>query len=173
MTVAKNKKGDSPLFFWVAARMGVGLIFAYAGWAKLTEPSANFEASLLKYGVFTPQWIPWIARILPWLEWLTGSFLIVGYLPRLAAAGAGLLSLAFLIVLGSSRIFLEAGGTECGCFGQSGIHLSLRQIFFVDLINFAVAFRLAFLDRFPWTLHSFLLKQSPRSDDIKNTRRSS
>ena len=146
--------------FWCLARILVGLIFAYAGWAKLTEPSANFEAALLKYGVFSPRLIPWMARFLPWLEWFLGSFLMVGYVPRFAAVGASLLSLAFLVTLGSSRLFLEAGGTDCGCFGQSGLHLNLRQIFLVDLVNFAVTLRLAFLENFSWSLHSFLLKRN-------------
>jgi uncharacterized membrane protein YphA (DoxX/SURF4 family) len=153
--------------FWVLPRVGVGLVFAYAGWAKLIEPSANFEAALLKYGVFSPQWIPWLARIVPWLEWMLGSFLVVGYAPRLAAVGTSLLALTFLVTLTSSRLFLESGGSDCGCFGRSGVHLSLRQIFVVDLVSFVVALRLGFLERFPWTFHSFLVKLSEVGDDTK------
>ena len=138
----------------------MGILFAYSGWSKLTEPTANFEAALLKYGVFSPGWIPWIARILPWAEWVLGSFLVVGYVPKFSAAMTGLMTLAFLITLGSSRLFLESGGTDCGCFGKSSfIHLSVRQIFFVDLVSFAVSLRLFFLKEFPGTLHSFLVKQ--------------
>lgn len=153
--------------FWALARVLVGIVFAYAGWAKLTEPSANFEATLLKYGVFSPQWIPWLARFVPWLEWILGSFLVVGYAPRLTAMGASLLALAFLVTLTSSQLFLESGGADCGCFGRSGIHLSLRQIFVVDLISFVVGLRLCFLERFPWTFHSFLVKLRRAGDDIK------
>lgn len=164
----KIKKSD---LFWVAARILAGLVLAYAGWTKLTEPAANFEAVLLKYGIFNPGWIPWIVRILPWMEWLFGSFLIVGYAPRFAAGGASLLFLGFLATLTSSRLFLESGGSDCGCFGQSGIHLSLHQVFLIDLAGFAVSLRLAFYDRFPLTLHSFLVKPGVGGADIKETRR--
>lgn len=158
-------------FFWVLARILAGLLLAYAGWTKLTEPAANFEATLLKYGIFNPGWIPWLARVVPWMEWLLGSFLIVGYAPRAAAGGASLLFLGFLATLTSSRLFLESGGSDCGCFGERGIHLSLRQIFLIDLAGLAATLRLAFCSRFPFSLHSFLVKPEAGGADIKETRR--
>lgn len=164
-------KTSSSDLFWTFIRIFVGIIFAYAGWSKLAEPAANFEAALLKYGVFSPFWIPWLARILPWTEWLLGAFLIVGYAPRLTAWGTCLLSLGFLVSLTSSRLFLESGGTDCGCFGRSWFHLSVRQIFFVDLVNFALALRLGLIEDHPWSLHSFLLKRTGAGDDTKDTRK--
>jgi len=152
-------------FLWCLLRILVGFIFAYAGFSKLLEPSANFEAALLKYGVFSPQWIPWIARILPWLEWLGGSLLIAGYAPRATAAGISFLALCFLVTLASSNLLLESGGTDCGCFGRFGLQLSLRQIFLVDLLSLAVSLRIIFLDEFPFSLHSFLLKRTGGGDD--------
>lgn len=145
--------------FWIVLRILVGLIFAYAGISKLLEPAANFEAALLRYGVFSPQWVPLLARIVPWLEWILGVFFVVGYAPRVTAGGIGLLSLAFLVTLGSSRLFLESGSTDCGCFGQGGLHLSLHQVFLVDLASFSIALRTIFLKEFPFTLHSFLVKR--------------
>ena len=163
---------DSPVkisksvLFWFLARIFVGLIFAYAGLAKLLEPPANFEMTLLKYGVFPPFFIPWMARSLPWLEWILGSFMILGYAPRPMAAALAAFSLLFLVTLGSSNLLLAAGGSPCGCFGEGGLHLSVRQIFAVDLVNSALALRLAFLKEFPWSLHSFLLKGWGKGDDI-------
>ena len=157
------------------ARIATGLVFAYAGWIKLTEPTANFESVLLRYGIISPEWIPWIARILPWGEWLLGSFLVVGFLPRLAAFGVSLLAVLFLVTLTSTKAFLEAGGMDCGCFGRSGlIHLSVRQIFFVDLVCLVLALRISLFKDFPGSLHSFLLKGRAAADDTKKrkTRRS-
>ncbi len=144
---------------WVAARIFVGLVFAYAGFAKLLEPSANFEATLLRYGVLTPASIPWIARIVPWLEWILGGFLIAGYAPRLTSVGTAALAVSFLATLTSSKLFLESGTSDCGCFGGGGLHLSLHQIFAVDLVSLAICLRLAALKRFPMSLHSILLKE--------------
>lgn len=152
--------------FWIVARIFVGFIFAYAGLAKLLEPAANFEAVLLKYGIFAPSWIPGLARIVPWIEWFVGCFLMAGYLPRWAAASASLVALAFLVTLGSSELLLKSGGTDCGCFGQSGwLHFSLRQIFAVDLVNFVLALRLSFSTSFPFSLHGFLVKGNGGRDD--------
>jgi len=156
---------------WALARLLVGLILAYAGLSKLLEPAANFEATLLKYGVYPPSWIPWMAQVTPWAEWLLGSFLMVGYAPRLASTGTALLSLGFIVTLGSSRLFLEAGGTDCGCFGHSGLHLSLHQIFLVDLGIFLVSLRLLFLRDFPFTLDAILLKrEGPEDDKLKRSK---
>lgn len=149
----------------------MGVIFAYGGWSKLTEPVANFEATLWKYGVFPPSWIPALARIVPWLEWLLGCFLIVGYATRLAALGTGLLSLGFLITLGASPIFVEAGNTDCGCFGSAGLRLSVRQIFIVDLMALVITARLVWLKRFAGSLDGWLLKPKPRLDDTKSSQR--
>lgn len=154
--------------YWVAVRILVGFIFAYAGAAKLLEPAANFEAVLLRYGVFSPAWIPWLARTVPWFEWLMGSFLVLGYAPRLAAGAISFLALCFLVTLGSSPLFLQSGGTDCGCFGQSGfLHLTLRQIFAVDLVSFVAGLRLAFLEDPPWSFDALLVKRRGGSDDIR------
>ena len=161
------KPSGRSLLFWTFARVAVGLILAYAGLSKLMEPVANFQATLAKYGVFPLAWIPWMARTVPWFEWILGSFLIVGYAPRFASLGGALLTLSFLITLGSSRLFLESGSSDCGCFGQSGLHLSLRQIFMVDLVNFLVLLRLSRLPFHPGSLHNFLVKQNGGGDDIK------
>lgn len=144
--------------FWFAARIFVGGVIAYAGLTKLLEPSVNFEISLMRYGVFPPLWIPWIARILPWVEWILGSFFVVGYLPRLISLGIGLLSLSFLVTLGSSQMFVSSGSADCGCFGTVGFHLSVHQVFVLDLFNFVVAIRSLFLKNFPWSLESFLIE---------------
>ena len=155
-------KWNSDPKLWCVVRIFIGLIFAYGGLSKLLEPSANFEASLMKYGVFPPHWVPWIARTVPWLEWIFGSFFILGYLPSFAGIGLAFLSLSFLMTLGSSRLFLSSGDTDCGCFGAGGLHLSLHQVFLLDLLNFAASLRLIFMTDFPFSLHSLLLKESKK-----------
>ena len=150
---------------WLVVRVLVGLIFAYGGFSKLIEPAANFEAALMKYGVFSPHWIPWIARIVPWLEWILGCLFMVGYLPRFTAAGLAVLAVSFLVTLGSSRLFLSSGDTDCGCFGAAGLHLSLHQVFLLDLFSFAAVLRLFFFKTYLFSLHSLLLKEKGTGDD--------
>lgn len=159
---------EKPSLFWVWARIFVGLVLAYAGLSKLLEPSVYFEAVLLKYGVFSPKWIPWIAKIVPWIEWLLGGFLIIGYAPRITAMATLLLCLGFLVTLGSTRLILSAGGSDCGCFGHSGLHLSLRQIFVIDLLSLVFMLRIVFLKEFPLSLHALLVKRKGTVDDKKH-----
>ena len=150
---------------WLLIRVWVGLVFAYGGLTKLLEPGANFEASVLRYGVFSAGWVPWIARVVPWVEWIFGIFFILGYIPRVAAGVLCFLALSFLVTLGSSRLFLSYGESDCGCFGTTGIHLSLQQVFLLDLANFALTLRMLSLKTFRWSLHLFWLKESSNKDD--------
>ena len=152
--------------FLFLARLAAGGILAYAGWEKLTEPAAVFEAALLKYGVLSPAWVPWVSRILPWAEWLLGCFLVAGYATRLTASGAGFLFLSFLVTLTSSPLFLESGGSDCGCFGNSSFRLTVHQIFFVDLAGLGISLKLAFGPTPLRSADSFLLKWGERQADI-------
>ncbi len=159
MNVLSDKK------LWAVFRIFVGLTLAYAGFSKLLEPAINFEASLMRYGVFPPTWLPFLSHVVPWLEWILGCFFILGFRLRLTALGVCFLLLSFLVTLGSSRLFLSAGDSPCGCFGSHGLRLTLQQIFLLDLFNFAVALRTYFMKEMPFTLYSFLVKQTDEKDD--------
>ena len=63
-----------------------------------------------------------VAMILPWIEFVFGVFLIVGYAPRLSAWVLGASLVSFLTVLGSSRLVFGFSPEDCGCFGQGGVH---------------------------------------------------
>lgn len=166
MTRSNFWKGDE--LFWCLARIGVGLLFAYAGLTKLLEPAANFEAALEKYGVFSPLIIPWIVRILPWFEWIFGSFLVIGYATRLSAAMTALLSLGFLVTLASSPLFTGTTGAKCGCFGSLGPQLTIHQIFLLDLFSLGVSLRFMTPKHSVGSLDSLLLKGKIGTDDIKD-----
>ena len=158
---------------WVVLRIFVGFVLAYAGFSKLLEPAINFEASLMRYGVFPPAWIPFLSQIVPWLEWILGCFFILGYRLRLTAFGICFLSLSFLVTLGSSRLFLSAGDSPCGCFGAHGLRFTLQQVFLLDLFNFAVALRIYFMKDMPFTLYTLLVKPTGEADDKSNPKKRS
>lgn len=144
---------------WVAARIFVGFVLAYAGYSKLTEPIENFRGMLANYEVLPYALLQPVAAVTPWVELISGGFLILGYAPRWSSLAAAGLCLTFLLVLGSSDLFLNAGSKECGCFGQNGpIHLTLHQVFALDAVNFALSLRLFFLKEYPFSLDRFLRK---------------
>ena len=142
-------------FVWFILRVIVGGIFAYAGLMKLLEPVENFRAAILDYGIFSPAAASIIARVIPWVEWLGGTFLLAGYLPKQSARIISLLAFGFVILL-SISIFSGRGSEKCGCFGEHGIHFTVTQMFFLDLISCLSAWRLSKCIDFPFSLDKFL-----------------
>ena len=134
----------------LVARVIVGAVFATAGFIKLTEPIQNFQAHLEQYSFLPLTMIPIIARVVPWLEWLGGMFLLFGYMTRLSAFLLCLLSLGFILIL-SFAIFRGGGGEECGCFGKAAI-VTVRQIYLLDWLTFGLGLFLASHRRYPFTL---------------------
>ncbi len=124
---------------WIdlAARLCLGVVFVYASFHKITDPSA-FAKVIYGYGLFPAVTINVTAIVLPYLELFTGLFLILGVMPRSAAVLAEILFLAFIIAI---SVNLIRGHTfDCGCFSfnkenpdSAGIELLVR-----DLIWFAV-----------------------------------
>ena len=161
---------------WIVLRLLVGLLFAYAGFSKLLEPMENFAASLSHYDLIPAFAIVPIAWILPWVEWIAGCFLFLGYAPRQAAITLASMTFIFLIVLISTFFKDSIAGGDCGCFGGSGIHLTTKQVFVMDVINFSILLRLVFLKNFPWSLDALLksekLKPKPKFR-YKNVKRRS
>lgn len=101
----------------LAGRLVVGGIFLVAGLDKVQAPGA-FADAVRAFHLLPPELVLPAALILPWLELLVAGYLLVGFMSRLAAGGAILLLLGFVIALASS---LASGDVNhaCGCFGSS------------------------------------------------------
>ncbi len=138
---------------WLAGRIFMGTVFAYAGYTKLMAPYENFRGAIAHYEVIPYALAGPIARVMPWFELLFGVFLILGYLPRISALALSLFSLTFLLVMGASNVLFEAGGKDCGCFGEGGfIHLTVHQVFCLDILNFFLGLKLYSLKKHPLSL---------------------
>ena len=153
----QNTSSTNTEYIWFVLRIAVGFIFAYAGFMKLIEPVENFQAAIADFHVFPPFGVYWIARIVPWIELMGGTFFLLGYLPKISSAAVGTLAFAFVILLGIS-IFSGKGAESCGCFGESGIRLTRNQMFVLDLCSFFIAFKLSFRNKFPYSLHRTLTR---------------
>lgn len=150
-----NLKTDIQKMMLVFLRVAVGCIFAYAGFMKLLSPVENFEAAILDYGVFPVPAAKLLAHIIPWIEAVGGTFLALGYLPRQSAATISLLALSFIALLGFA-VLSGKGGEDCGCFGESGIHLTTSQMLALDLCSFLASLGLIRQKTFPLSLHEKL-----------------
>ena len=140
--------------FWFVVRLFLGTVFAYSGFSKLMEPMENFRGIIAQYEVIPYVFVPAIALIFPWLELIFGIFLFLGYAPRVSALVLAFFSLSFLILLGSSKLLLGSFPVSCGCFGENGIHLTVRQVFLLDLFDMAIGLKLSQIKFHPLSLDS-------------------
>ena len=142
-------------------RMFLGLVFAYSGFTKLMEPVENFQGGMAAYEIIPYAVIPFLARVIPWIEFLFGSFLILGYLPRVSALVLAVMSWSFVLLILTTRIVTGALPTDCGCFGEGSlIHLKPMQVLVMDICSTLIGIRLAFCKTHPFSLASFLKAQS-------------
>jgi uncharacterized membrane protein YphA (DoxX/SURF4 family) len=138
-------------------RMFLGLIFAYSGFTKLMEPVENFQGGMAAYEVIPYMFVPFLARVIPWVEFLFGSFLILGYLPRLSALVLAVMSWSFVLLIITTRVVTGALPEDCGCFGEGSlIHLNPLQVLIVDLCNTFIGIRLALFKPHPFSLDLLL-----------------
>ena len=113
---SKNRKWllEKPLFFWV--RLVMGGLFVLASLDKILNPFA-FAKSISNYQILPERLVNVVAIILPWIELILGSLLILGiWLP-----GAILLVNLLLAVFFTALVFNMARGlhVDCGCFTLS------------------------------------------------------
>jgi uncharacterized membrane protein YphA (DoxX/SURF4 family) len=102
----------------IAGRLGIAVIFLYAGIAKVREPWLQFAVSIESFKVVPDTWLEPIARMLPWCEIALGIALISGILARwfsLLATGM----LAWFLFIGI-RAYAKGLTVDCGCFGSGG-----------------------------------------------------
>jgi len=125
------------IFEWFA-RLSLGALFLYAGYAKLRNPFL-FEMAVDGYQLLPPTGVIVVARGLPWLEVILGLLLWSGWKLPYSAAFTTLLLGAFLTMMAITY----ARGIEaaCGCFGTSE-PISPRTLA-RDSVIFAVAVGLA------------------------------
>lgn len=137
-------------YFNVAVRLWLGGIFMTTGWIKAVEPYENFRGALSQYGLLSQAWVPLMAQTVPWIELITGLFLIVGYALPIAVRAVGLLSGTFVLLIGSSLLTGAALPAHCGCFGAL-MDTSPSQMFKLDALHLVLVFLLL---RYPSTFIS-------------------
>ena len=98
------------------ARLILGGIFIFASLDKISNPEA-FETAIGNYHVMPFGLENLLALILPWLELLSGIFIIAGIMVDGAAIMIIMMNMVFIIAL--SQALARGISIECGCFSVS------------------------------------------------------
>ena len=140
---------------WFLIRVVIGIIFVYSGLGKLVTPVAETRALFYEYALLPDFAVPWIALLFPWVEFFTGSFLVLGYLTRLAALAVAGFTFCFVALLGSEFALKGHFPLDCGCFAGSW-KLPTAAIFFMDIVNFLLTLRLVRIQNHRWSLDQWM-----------------
>jgi uncharacterized membrane protein YphA (DoxX/SURF4 family) len=132
----------------------VGALFVLAGFSKLVLPHAEVVASVQQYPVIPSALVPLIATVLPWLEVVSGTALLIGFYttPATLLVAAQLLSFILLMLV----IILRGVAIEdCGCFGNLGWHETPLQVLIRDLIMLVMLWPVVQRQRDVWSVDAW------------------
>jgi putative oxidoreductase len=132
---------------WVCllTRIYLGLVFIIASWHKIIHPEM-FALDVATYQLL-PLWaINGFALVLPWMELIAGTMLILGMRARAAALLAALMMLSFMVAL-LWTLYLGLD-MACGCFASQAAvtddpiswYTVTRDIFWLALALYVLTF---------------------------------
>ncbi len=100
---------------FIGLRIIVGGVFIFAAIPKIIEPEV-FAETVLNYQILPELLVNPVAIVLPWLELITGSFIVLGIWLEGSLIVYNLLLIAFISIL----IYNTARGLDihCGCFSH-------------------------------------------------------
>ncbi len=129
-------KPETRRYILLALRIGLGLVFLYAGVLKISDPKA-FASSVAAYRVL-PYFLNYlVASTIPWVEALCGILLITGCRIKASSGLIAAMNAMFIILLASTII--RGLDIDCGCFRQGGDKTSAWTAIGRDVIFLGVA----------------------------------
>jgi len=132
---------------WVllGSRLVVGGLFIWAGVLKIIDP-LGFGQSIENYRFFPHGLAFIIAIVLPWVEVLSGLFLIIGLFRRSSALITSVMIIGFIGLVAVAM--LRGIDTTCGCFGSLSRKADLSLVL-MDAVMLFLTLNVFFAKRQP------------------------
>ncbi len=127
----------------LALRIYVGYFFLYSSTSKIPYP-AQFVEAAAAYQLIPHWFLNFGALLLPWIEFVSGLFLIIGLRTRAAAIMVCLMLLMFTAMIATNMYW--GSSISCGCYDTIGEPIGWKKLG-EELMLFIFALHVFFFDR--------------------------
>ncbi|MGC8490956.1 MAG: MauE/DoxX family redox-associated membrane protein [Syntrophobacteraceae bacterium] len=126
-----------------ALRLVLGFFFIYASLGKIAHPD-QFAEAIANYRLTPYVLLNLTAVLLPWVEFITGLFLIIGFKSHTSVIVIGVLLVMFEVMI---LINIYRGAPiSCGCFDSGGEPIGWEKVL-EDALLLAFAVQIYYFDR--------------------------
>ncbi|MFC1434842.1 MauE/DoxX family redox-associated membrane protein [Streptacidiphilus sp. N1-3] len=126
--------GRAAVADWIgtAARVGLAVVWGWAGFAKIGDPEAAAQA-VRAYRLLPEALVKPFGYGLPFLEMALALLLLVGLGTRIAA---GISALLLLVYIGSiASVWARGISIDCGCFGGGGAVSASKTAYLQEILR--------------------------------------
>lgn len=147
-------------------RIAIGVVFIVASLDKIQNPEA-FATTIANYRILPYTFVNGIAIVLPWLEIITGTLLVLGVWIR--AGTIIVLGLLLVFSIAISQALARGLDISCGCFTTNPVaeRMSLWTLVW-DLLWLCWGILILLFDRGHYSLLKFLSTRKTISSHHEN-----